>query len=165
MGVDADWSVVPEPDDCVGEADDREHLEEEDAEVDEVVGAQFVGERGVEEHVAEREEGRIHRVPVAVDDPGPLVRAQIVANVHVGDGVAVDLVGVVECVAEGDCGGEDAVDGKEAAKESGLAGVGCGRLLHKLIIAEGSRGSWSPLGRKRESLISMKDGTCWLRFS
>ena len=52
--------------------------------------------------MAERQKRRIHRVPVAVDDAGPLVRAEQITDVHVGDGVAVDLVGVVARVAEGD---------------------------------------------------------------
>ncbi len=39
--------------------------------------------------------------------------------IHVGDGVTVDLVGVVECVAEGDEGGEETVDGPETAQPVG----------------------------------------------
>ncbi len=60
--------------------------------------------------------GGIERVPVAVDDAVPVVGADEVADVHVGDGVAVDLVSVVEGVAEGDEGGEEAVEGPETAQ-------------------------------------------------
>jgi hypothetical protein len=89
----------------VGEGDYGEHLEEEDAEVDHVVGVEFVEAIGVEEGVADGEECGVERVPVAVDDGVPVMGAHEVADVHVGYGVAVDLVGVVEGVAEGGEGG------------------------------------------------------------
>ena len=108
--------------DGVGEGDDGEHLDQKDDEVDPVVGAEFGGESGAKEEVADGEESRVHGVPVSVDDAGPLVSAKIIADVHVGDGVAVDLVGVVERIAEGDEGGEGAVDGEEAAEEDGNRG-------------------------------------------
>jgi hypothetical protein len=71
----------------------------------------------MEEHVAKREKGRIHGVPVRVDDAGPMVRAEVVTDVHVGNGVAIELEGVVEGVPEGDGGGEQAVERKEAAQQ------------------------------------------------
>ncbi len=58
----------------------------------------------------------IEGVPVAVDDAGPVVGADEVADVHVGDGVAVDLVSVVEGVAEGDECGEEAVERPETTQ-------------------------------------------------
>ena len=109
-------------DEGVGEGDDGEHLEEEDAEVDHVVGVEFCVAAGVEEDVAEGERGWIEGVPVAVDDAGPLVGAHEVADVHVGYGVAVDLVGVVEGVTEGGDGGEEAVERPEPAQPMGEAG-------------------------------------------
>jgi len=108
--------LIAELDEGVGEGDDGEHLKEEDAEVDHVVGVEFGVAGGVEECVTEGEGGGVERVPVAVDDAVPVVRADEVADVHVGDGVAVDLVGVVEGVAEGNESGEEAVDGPETAQ-------------------------------------------------
>src|SRR5206468_12853132 len=61
-------------------------------------------------------------VPIAVDDACPLVGTHEVADVHVGYGVAVDLVSVVDGVAEGDEGGEEAVERPEATQPVGEAG-------------------------------------------
>ncbi len=100
----------------VGEGDDGEHLEEKDAEVDHVVGVELVVAGRVEEDVADGEGCWVEGVPVAVDDAGPVVGAHEVADVHVSDGVTVDLVSVVEGVAEGDEGCEEAVEGPESAE-------------------------------------------------
>ena len=109
-------------DDGVGEGDDGEHLQQKDDEVDPVVGAHLGGEGAAKEEVAEREEGRVHGVPISVDDAGPLVRTEVVADVHIGDGVAVDLEAVVERVAEGDERDEDQVDGEGATEDDGDGG-------------------------------------------
>ena len=76
----------------------------------------------MKEDVADGERGGIERVPVAVDDAGPLVGAHEVADVHVGYGVAVDLVPVVESVAEGDERGEEAVEGPKTTQPVGERG-------------------------------------------
>ena len=62
-------------DDAVGERYDRDHLQQEDGEVREVVGVEFVRELAAEDAMEEGEDGGIKRVPVAVDDRSPLVRA------------------------------------------------------------------------------------------
>ena len=71
----------------------RDDRREEDEEVEDVVGAKFVGARGVEDGLREGEERGVERVPVAVDDAGPVVRADQVGDVHVGHAVAVERVG------------------------------------------------------------------------
>ncbi len=48
-------------DEGVGEGDDGEHLQEEDAEVDHVVGVEFGVAGGVEEGMAEGEGGGVER--------------------------------------------------------------------------------------------------------
>ena len=109
-------AYLAEFDEGVGEGDDCEHLEEEDAEVDHVVGAEFGEARCVEEGVAEGQEGRVERVPVAVNDGVPVVGTDEVAEIHVGHGVTVDLVSVVVGVAEGDERGEKTVERPETTQ-------------------------------------------------
>ena len=86
------FAELAETDESVGEGDNGEHLEEEDAEVDHIAGMEFGVAGGVEESVADGESGRVERIPVAVDDGVPVVSADKIADVHVGDGVAVYLV-------------------------------------------------------------------------
>ena len=65
-----------------------------------------------------REERRIHGVPVAVDDARPVLCAQVVSNVHVGNRVAVDLVVVLERVAKSRQRSKRAVEREEATKQA-----------------------------------------------
>ena len=74
---------------------------------------QFGVARGVEKDVTHRERSGVERVPVAINDAMPVVRADEVADVHVGYGVAVDLVGVVERVAEGNERSKKTIQGPE----------------------------------------------------
>src|ERR1700692_1527411 len=90
------FTEFAELDQGVGEGYYGEHLKEKDGEVDHVVGVEFVVARGVEGDVGAGERGGREGVPVAVDDAGPLVGAHEVADIHVGYGVAVDLVAVVD---------------------------------------------------------------------
>src|SRR5215469_4460443 len=67
----------------------------------------------MEDDVADGKRGGIEGVPVAVDNAVPVVGAHEVADVHIGDGIAIDLIAVVDGIAEGDEGGKEAVDGPE----------------------------------------------------
>ena len=62
-------------------------------------------------------------MPVAIDDPRPMVRAQVIADVHIGHRVAIELVAVVKRVAKSDQRSQHAVEGKEAAKQGGDGGL------------------------------------------
>jgi hypothetical protein len=117
--VGCGFAVLAEVDEGVGEGYYGEHLEEKDAEVDHVVGVKLGVAGGVEEDVAKSECGGIKRVPIAVEDSVPVVSTEKVAEVHVGYGVAIDLVGVEERVAEGDEGGEEAVERPETVQPVG----------------------------------------------
>src|SRR5947209_4821971 len=95
----------------------------------------------------ERKDCGIERVPVAVDDGCPLMTENVVADVNVVDGIAIDLELVVQRVAKGGEGCEDAGKGEEPAEQVGgagglfvrLAGHHVRRWVHGLIIAEGQR--------------------------
>ncbi len=107
---------LAEFDEGVGEGYDGQHLEEEDPEVDHVVRVEFSEAGCVEDGVAEGQEGRVERVPVAVNDGVPVVGTDEVAEIHVGHGVTVDLVSVVAGVAEGDERGEKTVERPETTQ-------------------------------------------------
>ena len=51
----------------------------------------------------------------------PVVGADEIGDVHVGDGVAVDLIRVVESIAEGSEGSEEAVEGPKTTQPVGEA--------------------------------------------
>jgi hypothetical protein len=70
----------------------------------------------MKEDVTKRERGRVERVPIAIDDPSPVVRTDEVTDIHVGNRVAIDLVGVPKCVAEGDQGRKRAVCGPQTSQ-------------------------------------------------
>src|SRR5438045_1377088 len=90
----------------------------------------------MEDDVAEVEGGGIEGVPIAVDDAVPVVGAQEVADVHVGYGVAVDLIAVVDGVAEGDEGGKEAVERPESAEPIGE------RIGRRRCFGHAGRFSW-----------------------
>src|SRR5258708_4878774 len=87
-----------------------------------VVGVEFGVAGGGEEEFAGGERGGVEGVSGGGGCARPLVRAHEVADVHVGYGAAVDLIGVVEGVPEGDEGGQETVEAPETTRRVGWTG-------------------------------------------
>src|SRR5579875_520104 len=70
--------------------------------------------RRMKEGVADREGARVQRIPIAINNAGPVVGTDQIADIHVGNSVAVNLIVIPERVAERGKSSESAIQGPES---------------------------------------------------